>query len=140
MKFGKTQITLVLEGFRINQAHHSNRLGETVKFINSSNHTIHFFINSSTFFINLNHTPSLVHQFINFFHQFINSSNHTISLFHQFINFSKLHQFIKPHTFTFSSIHQFINPLKSAYLEPRVHLPKKQNNIRRNPYKIFSFL
>ena len=29
LKFGKTQITLVLEDFRTNQAHHSNRLGET---------------------------------------------------------------------------------------------------------------
>ena len=29
IKFGKTQITSVLEGFRTNQVHHSNRLGET---------------------------------------------------------------------------------------------------------------
>ena len=43
IKFRKTEITPVLEGFRTNQAHHSNRLGETESFgekIRKSSHYI----------------------------------------------------------------------------------------------------
>ena len=42
IKFGKTQITLVLEGFRTNQAHHSNRLGKTDTFGEKIRKSFHY--------------------------------------------------------------------------------------------------
>ena len=44
IKVGKTQITLVLEGFRTNQAYHSDRLGKTVTFGEKIRKSFHYII------------------------------------------------------------------------------------------------
>ena len=44
IKFGKTEITPILEGFRTNQAHHSNRLGETDSFGEKIRKSFHYII------------------------------------------------------------------------------------------------
>ena len=54
--YGKTQITLVLEGFRTNQTYHSNRLEETDFFSEKIRKSFHYFSNNimetfSNFFI-----------------------------------------------------------------------------------------
>ena len=45
---GKAQITLVLEGFRTNQTHHSNRVGETDSF-GEKNQKVSIILNNANF-------------------------------------------------------------------------------------------